>query len=301
MAEKGDMLDFKLDGGGFSAQTFEGVDYAKAAQAQAEMLGVLDIGKRERRTVAYNETHLYQQQIAAIQGSKKKQKKRELKLPKSLRLPRMEEWQMYQRGSLQKLQEEEEVAFKALPEEQQKLATQKAQPPTEGVELTEANGEEEKPATEETTEPFELPPMLSEERQAEKDNLLAEGFSDWTRQNYSAFIRASAKFGRTKLEKIAVDVGKPAAEVKKYADAFWDESIGKKRFTEHEYERVVKLIERGEKKMDDVRGIVRGTEVLISIFDNPWDELEFTFVNMKDKMFTADEDRYLLCWAYKVS
>jgi SWI/SNF-related matrix-associated actin-dependent regulator of chromatin subfamily A member 5 len=171
----------------------------------------------------------------------------------------------------------------------------------EGVEPTEANGEEEKPTAEETAEPFDLPPMLSEEHQAEKDTLLAEGFSDWTRQNYSAFVRANAKFGRTKLEKIAVDVGKPADEVKKYADAFWDENIGKKRFTEHEYERVVKLIERGEKKMDDVRGIVRGTEVLISIFDNPWDELEFTFVNMKDKMFTPDEDRYLLCWAYKVS
>lgn len=297
-AEKGDMLDFKLDGGGFSAQTFEGVDYAKAAQTQAEMLGVLDIGKRERRAVAYNENKLYQQQIAAIQGSKKKQRKRELKLPKSLRLPRMEEWQMYQRGALQKIQEEEEVAFKALPEEQQKLATQKVQPPTEEIEGHEGG---EKPNVEETVEPFELPPMLSVERQAEKDALLTEGFSDWTRQNYSAFIRASAKFGRSKVEKIAVDVGKSVDDVRKYADAFWDENIGKKRFGEHEYERVVKLIEKGEKKMDDIKGIVRGTAVLTSVFDNPWEELEFTFVNTKDKMFTPEEDRNLLCWAHKVS
>jgi len=64
MAEKVGTLDFKLDGGS-NMQTFEGVDdsskqdlaQAKAAQEQAEFLGILDImmGKRERQKVAnYN-------------------------------------------------------------------------------------------------------------------------------------------------------------------------------------------------------------------------------------------------------
>jgi SWI/SNF-related matrix-associated actin-dependent regulator of chromatin subfamily A member 5 len=61
------------------------------------------------------------------------------------------------------------------------------------------------------------------------------------------------------------------------------------------------LIERGEKKMEDIKGIVRGTGILISLSDNPWEELDFTFANAKDKMFSADEDRHLLCWAHKVS
>lgn len=297
-AEKGDMLDFKLDGGGLSAQTFEGVDYAKAALAQAELIGIMDIGKRERRTVAYNENQLYQQQIAAMTGPKKPKKKKAFKLPKNLRLPRMEEWQMYDRAALNKIQEEEEAAFRQLPEEEQKLATQKPsdeKPPDEKPPGDEENQEGEK----EPQKPFELPPLISEERQAEKEKLLAEGFSNWARQHYSAFLRGSAKFGRTQLDKISVEVGKSVDDVKKFADAFWDENLGKARFSENEHDRVVKLIERGEKKIEDLKGIVRGTAVLISMFDNPWEELEFTYAHTKDKMFTTDEDRHLLCWAHK--
>ena len=292
-AEKGDMLDFKLDGQ-MSAQTYEGIDYSKAAQAQIELLGLMDIGKRERRAVAYNENQLYQQQIAAMQGPKKKEKTKQLKLPKELRLPRMEEWQMYNRAALQVIQEEEEAAFKALPEEVQKRATQKVQPHSE------ANEAEESANIEEASEPFVLPPLLSEERQLEKRRLLSDGFSSWSRQHYSAFIRGSAKYGRDRLDKVSIEIGKQIDEVKTFAEAFWDENIGRARFSEHEYERVVKVIERGEKKMEDIKGIVRGTRILISIFDNPWEELEFTFVNAKDKMFSADEDRHLLCWAHKV-
>jgi SWI/SNF-related matrix-associated actin-dependent regulator of chromatin subfamily A member 5 len=103
------------------------------------------------------------------------------------------------------------------------------------------------------------------------------------------------------LFQIAIDVGKPLNSVKTYAEAFWDENFGKKRFTEHEYERVVKLIEKGEKKIEDIKGLQRGTKVLISLFENPWVELQFTHVNCKDKKFTAQEDRFLLCWAHKVS
>lgn len=96
-------------------------------------------------------------------------------------------------------------------------------------------------------------------------------------------------------------MGKPLNSVRTYAEAFWDENFGKQRFSEHEYERVVKLIEKGEKKIEDIKGLQRGTKVLISLFDNPWIELQFTHVNCKDKKFTAEEDRFLLCWAHKVS
>lgn len=41
------------------------------------------------------------------------------------------------------------------------------------------------------------------------------------------------------------------------------------------------------------------TKTFVSLFDNPWLELEFTYVNTKDNFFTADEDRHLLCWANK--
>jgi len=290
-ADKGDMLDFKLDGGGISSQTFEGIDYAKAAHAQAELFGIMDIGKRERKPVAnYNENQLYQSQMTAMQGVKKKTKRKETKLPKYLRLPRLEEWQMFDTAALQIIQDEEEATFKSLPEDEQRMAN---------IKVKRGNATGERSAEEQAADNFELPPLLSDEKQQEKTKLLSEGFSDWGRMHYLAFVRANVKYGRNDLEKIALSVGKPLSAVEAYATAFWSETVGKVRFSEHEYEKVIKMIEKGEKKIGEIKGLVRATKVLVSIFDNPWRELEFSFVNCKDKVFTLDEDRHLLCWAHK--
>jgi SWI/SNF-related matrix-associated actin-dependent regulator of chromatin subfamily A member 5 len=314
-ADKGDLLDFKFDGGN-NLQTFEGVNYSGHALAQAkadaELMGILDVGKRERRTVTnYNESKLYQEQLAGIQGTKVKEKKKKkaIRLPKELRLPRMEEWQMFDRTRLLVIQEEEEKNFRALPEEVQKMGTMKMQDSPEqqdGPEQQEgavnnaADAAKELETKQDPVEPTKLPPLLSEEVQEEKKLLLSEGFANWSRVHYSVFIKASTRFGRSNLAKIALEVGKSETEVEDYAKAFWG-NFGKQRISEHEYDRVVKLIEKGEKKIDEIKALERGTRVLISLFDNPWEELEFTHVPTKDKLFSADNDRYLLCWTHKVS
>jgi SWI/SNF-related matrix-associated actin-dependent regulator of chromatin subfamily A member 5 len=301
-ADKGDMLDFKLDGS--SVQTFEGIDYSSAlAQArQAEMLGIFDIGKRERKEANYNENTLYQRQVALQSGPKKPKKKKDIRLPKHLRLPKMQEWQMYDRDALVKLSEEEEAAFKALPEEQQKAATvKKSEEGAEGAGASESADpavETEGEVAEPTAEPFVLPPLISDEEQALKDKLLSEGFSTWNRFEYNAFLRGSARHGREAYDRIAIDVGKSEDEVRQYAEAFWGE-IGRTRIMDTEYERATKSIERGEKKINEVTSLERAARIFVSLFDNPWDELQFTHVNCKDKMFTAEEDRFLLCWARK--
>jgi len=328
-AEKGDLLDFKLDGG-TNVQTFEGVDYSKtdfaqikAAQERAELLGILDMGKRERRTVAnYNEDQLYRQQIASNQGVRKvgQKTKKEIKLPKHLRLPRLDEWQMFDHETLNSIQEEEEKTFRELPEEMQMLL--KGKQPTEtamkkesneGATENEGNGDsstDQKESQndghtkkEEPKAPLTIadaPPLISQERQEEKDRLLSEGFADWGRSHYTAFIKASAKYGRKMFSKIAAEVGKTQAMVEDYAAAFWDENFGKKRFSEIEYDRVVKRIEQGEKKLHTIKVLETATGQFVGLFDNPWLELEFTHINMKDKVFSLEEDRHLLCWAHKV-
>ncbi len=316
-ADKGDMLDFKLDGNS-NMQTFEGVDYSSnalaAVKAEVGMLGIIDLGKRERKTVAnYNENKLYADQVAAIQGSKPKErkKKKPIRLPKSLRLPRMEEWQMFNRTRLLAIQEEEEAAFRALPEEVQTAATSKKQQepskdenmdagdkPNKEVKSEEGNPGAGNTVTEEKS--VELPPLLSEEVQKEKTDLLAEGFRDWSRVNYTSFIKASAKYGRSDTGKIASEVGKSEAQVIKYSEAFWG-AVGKERFSEHEHNRVSNLVAKGEKKLADIKALRRGVQTFISLFDNPWENLQFTHVNTKDKLFSADNDRYLLCWTHKVS
>lgn len=336
-AEKGDMLDFKLDGG-TSAQTYEGVDYSKgdfsrAALQQAEMMSILDMGKRERKTVAnYNEDQLYRQQLALQQGPQKpvmKKVKKEIKLPRHLRLPRLDEWQMFDRKALLSIQEEEEKAFRLLPEEMQMLLKGKAPSEFKKEESNDIKTESERNSTvdsdtsnsqtikgdnevEETDMKdddcgriqksltlADIPPLISEERQKDKDRLLAEGFSDWGRSHYNAFIKASAKYGRHMYGKISAEVGKTESIVKQYANAFWDTKFGKARISENEYDRVVKRIEQGEKKLDLIKVLEKATSMFISMFDNPWRELEFSHINMKDKIFTLEEDRHLLCWAHK--
>jgi SWI/SNF-related matrix-associated actin-dependent regulator of chromatin subfamily A member 5 len=318
-ADKGDLYDFKLDGNS-SMQTFEGIDYSSstlaAAKAEADLLTIIDMGKRERRKVAnYNENKLYQQQMNAGQGGvvKEKKKKKVIKLPKAMRLPRMEEWQMFDREKLTAIQEEEEKNFRALPEEVQKTATTKKQEVMDATTKTQdvvdgepaapsapAGGEDERTdKPENPPETVELPPLLDEETQAEKARLLDEGFVKWSRADYTTFYKASARYGRSEIDKIALEVGKSEDEVQKYSAAFWSD-MGKQRFSDHEYDRVVKFIEKGEKKVGEIKSLQRATRILVSLFDNPWEELEFTQVNPKDKLYSAENDRYLLCWAHKV-
>jgi SWI/SNF-related matrix-associated actin-dependent regulator of chromatin subfamily A member 5 len=309
-AEKGDMLDFKLDGG-LSAQTFEGVDYskqdlalAKAAQAQAELFSILDIGKRERRTVAnYNENELFRSQVV-MQHVERKKKKETVKLPAYLRLPRMEEWQMFDRATLKAIQEEEEAAFLALPEDVQKLAKKKSNDSTKdmsGVDAETVNlSLDENSLVDSKVVLGNLPPLLSEEKQLEKERLLSEGFTNWDKGHYLAFVKASGTFGRSNFPKIAMEVGKSQNDVEVYAAAFWDVNIGKKRISENEYDRQVKSVERGEKRQSEVKSLERATSTFLSLFDDPWRSLEFTHVSCKDKLFSIEEDRYLLCWAHKV-
>jgi SWI/SNF-related matrix-associated actin-dependent regulator of chromatin subfamily A member 5 len=210
----------------------------------------------------------------------------------------MEEWQMYDRPSLLQIQEEEEEAFRALPEEVQKMATMKDRGTDDPMENdADEVAHEDKQVNKDL--PTELPHLISWERQAEKDKLLNEGFSNWSRHDYTSFVKASAKHGRDAAEKISQEVGKNEADVKDYIAAFWGE-VGKSRIVEHEYDRVVKMIERGEKKIGEIKELERATKVLVSHFDNPWEELEFVHANCKDKMFTSEEDRFLLCWCRKV-
>jgi SWI/SNF-related matrix-associated actin-dependent regulator of chromatin subfamily A member 5 len=96
-AEKGDLLNFCLDGG-VSAQTFEGTDYSDAQlQNQLQLLATNSMGKQDRRPppTTYN---------AIVQPTKSTViKNRKIKLPKVLRLPRMEDHQFYDREQLMEL------------------------------------------------------------------------------------------------------------------------------------------------------------------------------------------------------
>jgi len=210
LAEKGDLYDFRLDGG-MAVQTFEGKDYSdKSARAEMNAFNnilFLDPGKRERKTIVnYSETN--QRQNVAEEGEKR------VKLPRHLRLNKMEDWQFFNRTRLMELQAEEIKLF------------------------------------DELVDKGELPPagnmgklqLLSDDFHFEKTKLLNEGFGNWTRVHFNNFVRACAKYGRYEHEKIAKDVNRPVEETKRYAEVFW--AKGSSEFPLQEWERVSKLIEK---------------------------------------------------------
>lgn len=265
VAEKGDVYDFRMDGG-MSAQFFEGKDYSDKTLRDQEKDALfqqgylfLDPGKRERKTVVnYSETN-----TRPARGDDEGDKKQ--KLPRHLRLNKMEDWQFYQKARLQELQAEEIKLFDALVE--------KGEAPSSGS----------------LGKLILLPPDLHEE----KTKLLEEGFGDWTKVHFNNFIRASAKHGRAEYEKIAKDVGRPVDETKRYAETFW--SRGQKELSPQEWEKAIKQIEKGEKRLEEISRLTDATARLIAMFDDPWEELTFRNVGNVNRIFTAVEDRFLLC------
>lgn len=185
IADKGDLYDFRLDGG-TGAQMFEGKDYSDRAMREsgALSLGFIDTGPRERKPIVnYSEGTLVKGARPADPGEKKQPK-----MPRHLRLPKMEDWQFYDRERLQDLQDEETRLFDQLVEKGEL-------PPSGSI-----------------SKLVLLDPVLNEE----KNNLLAQGFGDWNRYHYSNFVKASAKYGRTQYVKISEDVGRPVEEVARY-------------------------------------------------------------------------------------
>ncbi|CAM9388149.1 unnamed protein product, partial [Laminaria digitata] len=265
VSDKGDLLDFSLDGG-IATQVYEGVDYSNKAN-RADAAGgampfqFIDTGKRERKKIAsYKEDNFYRQQQAAAV------KKRTM-MPKHLRLPRMDECQFYDKKRLEQLHRREEQLF---------------------VEAKEKN---DLPA--DLTNYEVLPePLLSE-----KIRLMSEGFADWSKAQYMIFVRASAKNGRGAYDRIAAEVGKAEKDVERYAKAFWEK--GPEAFAAGDWERHVKNVEKGERKIEEINRLMGATKSFISKFANPWEQLTFHYTGTQGKVFNAHEDRYLLCLAHK--
>ena len=64
---------------------------------------------------------------------------------------------------------------------------------------------------------------LSEDQQAEKEELLNTGFPDWTKVEYYAYIRGCEKFGPKCFKEIAQTIGtKSETQVTLYGKAFWE-------------------------------------------------------------------------------
>ena len=255
-AEKGDLLDFRLDGG-VSAQTFEGVDYSdKELRDQLRLLAANSIGKRERRPPPTGYNPIMHPKKSMIVNNQK------IKLPKNLRLPPMEDHHFYNRERLLELGKLEFEAYATL-REAGKL------PPKKYIDKART--------------------LLPDEMAQEKIELLDEGFGHWTRSQYFHFIKACAKFGREDITSIAADMDMNIEEVAPYSAAFW--KYGPTELKD-EWERVVTSIEKGEKKIEKQKKLAALLSKFVSTFDDA--RVEMTFANKGTTHFSLEQDRALL-------
>jgi SWI/SNF-related matrix-associated actin-dependent regulator of chromatin subfamily A member 5 len=188
---------------------------------------------------------------------------RRIKLPKSLRLPQMEDFMFFNRERLLELGKLEFETYATLRELGQL-------PPREYIERQRTL----------------LPPELAQE----KLELLDEGFDNWTKSQYYHFVKAAGKFGRDDIANIAADMDMPEEAVAAYSEAFWKYGATELK---SEWERVVATIEKGEKKIAKQKKLSALLSRFISTFDNPRDEM--VFANKGTTHFALEQDRALLC------
>ncbi|XP_042476365.1 ISWI chromatin-remodeling complex ATPase CHR11 [Macadamia integrifolia] len=221
--------------------------------------------KRERKR-NYSESEYFKQ--AMRQGGPAK--------PREPRIPRMPQLHDFQFFNTQRLNElyEKEVRYLV-------QANQKNQ-------LKDTIGEGD--------EPEDIGEPLTAEEREEREQLLEEGFSSWTRRDFNTFIRACEKYGRNDIKSIASEMeGKTEEEVERYAKVF------KERYKElNDYDRIIKNIERGEARISRKDEIMKAIGKKLDRYKNPWLELKIQYGQNKGKLYNEECDRFMLCMVHKL-
>ncbi len=138
---------------------------------------------------------------------------------------------------------------------------------------------------------------LTEEDEAEKAELLQQGYANWSRREFTQFIQVCAKYGRNSITAIASEFPeKTLDEVREYAKAFWT------NYTQIEgYERYISQIEAGEEKIRKSKLQKEALRVKLSEYSNPLQELVLKFppATTNRRVFSEEEDRYILVQLYR--
>ncbi|KAI4371406.1 hypothetical protein MLD38_019647 [Melastoma candidum] len=220
--------------------------------------------KRERKR-NYSESEYFKQTMR--QGGPVK--------PKEPRIPRMPQLHDFQFFNTQRLSELYEKEVRYLMQTHQKNQMKD----TIDVDETEEIGD----------------PLTAEELE-EKEWLLEEGFSSWSRRDFNAFIRACEKYGRNDIKGIASEMeGKTEEEVERYAKVF------KERYKElNDYDRIIKNIERGEARISRKDEIMKAIGKKLDRYKNPWLELKIQYGQNKGKLYNEECDRFMICMVHKL-
>lgn len=134
---------------------------------------------------------------------------------------------------------------------------------------------------------------LTEEETQMKETLASQGFADWNRRDFQAFVRGCEKYGRNGFAAIAEEIGetKTDRDVKAYSKVFWD------RVEElNDHEKIIQRIEEGEKKREKVAHLEEMLKRKVEACKLPQHQLKINYGagTAKGKGWSEDEDRFLL-------
>ncbi|KAG6380533.1 SNF2 family DNA-dependent ATPase [Boletus reticuloceps] len=268
-----DLSNFKSDS---SLQQWEGEDF-RAGGRKTLNLNMLSLSKRERK-LNYSVDSYFKDTLRA--GPSKTEKAP--KMPRAPKQIQIQDFQFFD-PALAQLQERELAVFKRL--NGIAATTREPQGPDDTPEKLEA---ERAPAQEfiDTAEP------LTEEEQALKEQYTEAGFHDWSRRDFQQFVRALENYGWTDdYDLLASEIqDKDAKAVKRYYTYF------KKHWKElAEHPRIAARIAEGEAKRNKRSNLEHLLAKKISSVKHPMQELELNYPTTKGKVYSEEEDRYLLC------
>jgi len=274
------LRNFTLDTD-YTVYKFEGEDYR--SKQKNPLSHWIEPPKRERKA-NYGVDSYFKDALRQGQSDPKSQKAPRPKLPV------VHDFQFYPRRLFELF--DREVYH------HRKVVGYKALPPSDltGKEADkEAEKEAEKAQKEEQKKIDEAKPLTEEEIE-EREELLKDGLSNWSRREFQQFIKANEKYGRADLENIARDIDtRTSDEVHEYSNIFWERL---EELTDHE--RYLSQIEKGEQRIQKRQTTKQALDLKISKYKAPSYQLRLTYGGTRGKIFTEEEDRFLICQLHKL-
>lgn len=270
-----DLQKFSSEG---SAYEWNGEDFTKRNKISAGMAWI-NPTKRERKEQTYSVDGYYKD---ILQASKAGAATRTPRAPKQISI---QEFQFLP-GRLKDLQDKELANYR-------KTIGFKFS----SADITElAEGETKDSKRKRENSIIEKAVPLTEAEQEEKRQLISEGFSNWSKRDFTNFIHQCARYGRNNFTNIAKEFdGKSAEEMERYSKVFWE------RYKEIDgNERYIAQIEAGEERIRKLHHQQKLLRQKIEKYKVPQSEMHITYpANNSKKVYSTEEDRFILIMADK--
>ena len=245
----------------------------------------IEPGKRERKDQVHGySVDKYYRQALSMGGRPAEEKKKQ---PPKLKQVQIHDFQFYPE-EISFLQDKEAAWHK-------KEHGIKAELPEPDEKTTEEERERDRDI--EQAEIDAAVPLTEEEKQ-KKEELLAEGFEDWSRRDVGQFVNAAGQNGRTAWGKIAAAIeSKTEKQVREYGKVFWD-----RWQTLADYRKFHDTITTHEARKQRDQEIKSALNWKMSQYKVPSSQLKIVYSvsTTNKKVYTEEEDKFILYQLHKL-